>query len=229
MIKAAARRFLPGSSFGYALPDEHWFDYAKDETRYTPDVATLELHEWQLYFACDETQIGHQKNDVVGEAIYKCPGFTQQSFNYWDPKAPFLPPVAMEASGYRNPMPYYPEIARIKGQILLVRPQGLINLDNYKENGVQYTRKKIRIVIPYRALKRISDHPDLPTADIEQEINGIGLTFEKVCIIRCWMYIGIPKYWDQLISAFDYTSVQTYQAKNRNWCKTYYQLRRPPK
>lgn len=229
MFKQAIRYIAPNSSWGYSLPLPSYFDYLREETRYTPDVATLELHAWQLFFACDETQPGHHKASILGEYQYKMPGFTQQSFNYWDSQIPFNPPVPMEASGFRNAMPNYPNIAKIKGQILLVRPQALIDLDNYREQGVQFERRKVRIIVPYRALKRIFDHPDLPTADIEWEANGIGLTFERVCTIRAWMYIGIPKYWDKMISAFDWTSVPIYNAKNRNWCKEYYQIRRPPK
>lgn len=229
MIKAAARLLMPGSSMGYTLPDENWFNYARDVARYTPDIAVLEQHAWQLYFACDETQIGHLKNDLLGDFEYKMPGFTQQSFNYWAHEAPFNAAVPMEAEGFHNPMPNYPDIAKIKGQILMIRPQAFLNLDNYKENGVQYLRKKVRIIVPYRALKKISDHPDLPTVDIEWVRDGIGLTFERVCTIRAWMYVGVPKYWDKMISAYDYTSVQTYNSKNRPWCKTYYQLRRPEK
>lgn len=228
MFKTAAKLLAPKSPLGYNLPSSEWFQYMKEETRYTPDIAVIEQFEWQWYFACDETQVGHLKHSLLGECEYGCPGFTQQSFNYWSPETPFVSPIPLEASGWKNPVPGWPEIAKIKGQLLKVRPQGLINLDEYRENGVQYLRKKVRIIVPYRALKRISDHPDLSTEDIEQEIAGLGLTFERVCVIRAWMYVGIPEYWDKLISTFDYKSVQTYQAKNRQWCKTYYQLRRPP-
>lgn len=229
MLKAAARLLMPSSSLGYKLPEKAWFDFARMAAKYTPDIAVLEQHSWQLYFACDETQIGHLKHNLVGEHEYKLSGFTQQSFNYWAHQAPFLPAIPMEATGYKNVMPGYPDIAKIKGQVLAVRPQAFLTLDEYKENGVQYLRKKVRIIVPYRALRKITDHPGLPTNDIEFMKDGLGLTFERMCIIRAWMYVGVPAFWDSQISAFDYTSVQTYNAKNRPWCKTYYQLRKPPK
>jgi hypothetical protein len=231
MLRSAVKLIAPKSALGYNLPSPEWFDFAVNLSRYTPDIAVLEEHAWQLYFACDETQRGHLKNDLCGaDQEYKVPAYTQQSFNYWNHEAPFIPPIPMEASGYRNPMPFYPEIAKIKGQILKIRPQQFLHLDNYKENGVQYERRKVRLIVPYRTTEFIHDLTQV-SEDIEfVSPNGhIARSKEKTAILRAWMYIGIPKYWDKLISAFDYTSVQTFEAKNRPWCKTYYQLRRPAK
>lgn len=229
MIRAAVRNLMPSSGLGYNLPDEAWFNYARGSSKYTPDIAKLEEFAFQLYFACDESQTGHSKHNLLGGYEYKCPGFTQKSFNYWDPNTPFLPPIPMETEAFRNPLAYYPPIAKIKGQILLVRPSALINLDEYKENGVQYQRVKSRIIVPHRALKWVHD-TNHPPDDVEIcAPNGLGLTFERMCVIRAWMYVGIPKYWDNLISAMDYGAVQTYQSKNRRWCPEYYQLRRPQK
>lgn len=227
MIRNALRQIAP--KLAYSLPDAAWLKYAQEETRYTPDVARLEEHGLQLYFACDETQKGHLKYDLVGENTYKCPGFTQKSFNYWDCEIPFSPPVPMEATGFHNAMPNYPDIAKIKGQILLIRPEALLKLDEYKENGVQYRREKARILIPYRALNYLHDVHKLPDDCAQVLSSKLYLTVEKMHVIRAWMYVGIPEYWDKLISAFDYRSVQTFEAKNRTWCRTYYQYRRPVK
>ena len=229
MIRQTLQKLMPSSGLGYELPDKAFFQFLEQQTQYTPDIARLEEHAWQLYFACDETQQGHLKNSLLGEAEYQCPGFTQRAFNYWNPNVPFLPPVPMATEEYRNPMPFYPEIAKIKGQVLLIRPQAFLKLDPYKEQGVQYHREKIRVLIPYRKLRDLLDHPGVPTDDIETNVSHrLGLTFERIHIIRAWMYVGVPEYWDKLITAFDYGSVPTYEARNRTWCPTYYQYRRPP-
>lgn len=225
MLREAVRFIAPSSSLGYNLPDPSVFKFAQEETKYTPDIAKLEAYEYQLYFACDETQRGCHKHDLLGEHEDKCPGFTQKSFNYWDHEAPFLPPVAMEVEGFRNVMPNYPDIAKIKGRVLKIRSQAFLKLDEYKEQGVQYRRIKPRILVPYRALVFLKD-ANLPPPDVEQVLSpSWGLTFEKMVIIRAWMYIGVPEYWDKMINSFDFKSVQTYEAKNRNWCKTYYRYR----
>lgn len=229
MLKQAVRMLLPNSKLGYQLPDADELRFMKEETRYTPDVAKLEEFEYQLYFACDDTQRGHPKHNLL-DGDYKCPGFTQQSFNYWFPEVPWdEPSVPMEAEGYLNALKGMPPIAKIKGEIHKVRPSTLISLDIEKQNGIQFLRKKVRIVVPHRALKWVHDVNTIPP-DVEYVAdNGLGLTKERVCVLRAWMYVGIPEYWDKLLNMYSFHSVDTYEAKNRRWLKEYYVLRRTQK
>lgn len=236
MLKAAARLLAPGSSYGYDLPPKAWFDYARMSASRTPDIAKLEEYEFQLLFACDETQIGHNKYDLIKDGCVVCPGFTQSSFNYWDSETPFIPAVPLKSTSTYN-ITGFPPNAKIKGQLHAIRPYQFISLDNYKENGVQFQRERVKLIVPYRAVKWLRDPAvaplDMEPITIEQgnpyiadgNVPSIYTTKEMVVIIRAWMYIGIPEYWDKLITNFDYGSVQTYIAKNRQWCHKYYQLR----
>lgn len=228
MFRQAVRTLLPKSSLGYDLPDRAYFEHLLLETKYTPDIAVLEQHEWQLYFAHDETQSGHLKHDLLGESKYQMPGFTQKSFNYWD-GGPVFGAVPLEATGFIKPLPGWPDIAKIKGQIFLIRPKAFLTLDDYKENGVQFVRTKGRVIVPYRLTKFLHDtsYPDIELEWVSEQ-GHIGLTKEKVCVIKAWMYTGVPAFWDKLISNYDWRSVTTFEARNRNWCRTYYQVRRPP-
>lgn len=240
MFKAAARLLLPGSGYGYDLPPKNWFEQARQSTKYTPDIAKLEEYQFQLIFACDETQIRHVKYPLIEGGNYVCPGFTQSGYNYWLPETPFSPAVPMKTHGYRNPLPGYPPIAKIKGQLHAIRPYQFIAIDNYKENGVQFQRERVKLIVPYRVVKWLRD-PSIAPLDMEPyaveqgnpyvangNVPSTYTTKEFVVIIRAWMYIGIPKYWDQLITRFDYGSVPTFIAKNRPWCYEYYQLRAKP-
>lgn len=224
MFKSAARMLLPHSKMGYDIPSDHWFQYVRESTRYSPDAAKLEEYEYQLFFACDETQRGHMKHDFIQDGEYKTPAFTQASFNYWQGE-PWSYVVPMEATGIRNVFPGIPPIAKIKGEIHKVRPASILRLDSEKQNGVQFLRQRVRLIIPHRKLVFIHDK-DCPPPEVERFEGQIGLTYERMCVIRAWMYVGIPEYWDKLISTFDYRSVQTYESKNRSWCKQYYQLRK---
>lgn len=237
MLKAAARLISPTSGYGYDIPDRNWFEYARQSASKTPDISKLEEYEFQLLFACDETQIRHVKHYLIEDGSYVCPGFTQSGFNYWQPETPFSPCVPMKTVGYKNPLPGYPPIAKIKGQLHAIRPYQFINLDNYKENGVQFKRERVKFIVPYRAVKWLND-PSVAPLDMEPyaieqgnpyvangNVPSIYTTKERVVIVKAHMYIGIPEYWDKLISRFDYGSVQTYIAKNRAWCHEYYQLR----
>jgi hypothetical protein len=234
MITKQIRKVLP--TYGYTIPDHATLWQATEDTKFTPDIATLEEYEWQLYFATDETKKDHLKHDLVGpEAQYRFPAFTQESFHYWDHDAPFLPPIPMKVTGYVNAIPFFPPIAKIKGQVYLIRPQRFLELDRYKQNTVEYQRERIRVIVPYRQVLWLKDH-NLDSAFGVQELfarseyagSSVKTSEERVAIIRAWMYIGKPEFWDPLISAFDYRAVETFHAKNRRWCETYYNIRRPP-
>lgn len=229
MLRQAARLLLPKSSLGYTMPDDAWFRYVRNSTVNTPDIAKLEQYSHQLFFSCDETQAGHTQHSYLegAEAIF--PAFTQQFFNYWDSDNPVLPPVPMKTAGWKNPLPGYPPVARIKGHIYKISIPELVKLDIYKENTVQFYRERVRLVVPYRALRWVHDR------DAEKEQfdfiapNSLGLTKERVAILRAWMYIGRPEYWDKLISTYDFHSVPTHTSNQRKWLEEYYRLQKPPR
>lgn len=229
MLKAAAKFILPGSGLGYDIPDKYFFQEARMMAKHTPDISHLEQYEYQLFFAFDDTQPRHSKFHLLGgDAEFLAPAFTQKRYNFWMPSIPWDPPVAMEAQGYKNIMPNYPPPAAIKGQIFAVRApaERFISLDTERENGVQFRRERIKLIVPYRKIEWIKDLAKL-AHDIEFQEGHIGRTFEKVAIVRAHAYIGIPKYWDKLISAFDWGSVDTFESRNRPWATTYYQYRMP--
>lgn len=228
MLKRLARLILPRASVGYELPHDNWFTYLHDSSKFTPDIAKLEQYSHQLYFACDETQAGHFQHKYIQDGEFKYPAFTQQSFNYWD-GGPVLGAVPMKATGYQNALPNFPPIAKIKGMVYKITVPELIKLDSYKENTVQFQRERIRLIVPHRALKWVHDREaEKDQFDFIAE-NSLGLTKERVAIIRAWMYIGRPEYWDKVINAFDFSSVPTHMSNQRRWCPEYYRLPKPTK
>lgn len=235
MITAAIRKVVP--TYGYTAPSREQLWQAYEQTKFTPDIAKLEEYEWQLLFATDDTKKDHHKHDLLGaEAEYRFPGYTVKGFHYWDHDAPFLPPIPMKTpeGSFINSMPFMPPIAKIRGQIFLIRPQRFMALDTYKENTVQYYRERVRLTVPYRAVKFLKEHHLDPAFGVAGAINrekytgsSIVTTTETTCILRAWMYIGRPEFWDPLISAYDYRAVEHFHSKNRRWCDTYYNIRRP--
>jgi len=62
----------------------------------------------------------------------------------------------------------------------------------------------------------LKDHNLDPAFGVQEafcrsEYNGKSVTHSKeiVCIIRAWMYIGIPSFWDPLITAYDWGAAET--------------------
>lgn len=235
MLKEMVRAVAPGSSLGYRLPDLEFLWQMYEATKFTPDIAKLEKYAWQLIFVTDQLKEGHLHNAKLGpEASYRFPAFTQQGFHYWDTPIPFLPPVPMKVEYTINPVKGFPPIAKIKGEVHLIRPQQFMTLDRYKQNTVEYQRERIKLVVPYTPVKLLKDHNLDPRFGVQEVFcrsdykgSSVALDRETTCTIRAWMYTGKPDFWDPLINAFDYKAVETFHSKNRRWCQEYYNLRRP--
>jgi len=55
------------------------------------------------------------------------------------------------------------------------------------------------------------------------------LSKEKVYVIRAWMYVAIPEYWDNILDAGwrGFKTVNYYESK-RSWLKEYYDFPKQP-
>lgn len=232
MLTNVLRKVLP--SYGYDTSRELVLK-AMEASKFTPDISKLEEYSWQLYFATDETKKDHFKHNLLGvDAQYRFPAFTQGSFTYWDPKIPFLSPVAMKEIPSRIDIPNLPPNAKIKGQVYLIRPQRFLELDRYKQNTVEYKRERIKLIVPYRQVEFLKDHNLDPAFGVQElfcrsdyEGSSITTSGETTCIIRAWMYIGRPEFFNPLLTAFDYGPVEFHYSNKRRWCEKYYHIRRP--
>lgn len=234
MLKNLIRKVIP--SFGYELPSPEFFTQMLEASKFTPDIAKLEQYEWQLFFAPDELKRDHLMHAKIGsESSFQFPAFTQASYHFWDPPEGWASPVPLKVEGFTNPLPFFPPIAKIKGEVHLIRPQTFhLSLDRYRQNTVEYRRERVRLIVPYRRVVFLKDHNLDPAFGVQEEFSrseytgsSVKTTEERTCIIRAWMYIGEPAYWDPLISGYDYGHIETFQSKNRKWLQEYYNIRRP--
>ncbi len=216
-------------------PDPELMWWLGNVARFTPDIAKLEEYKWQLIFAPDELKRDHVKHDLLGaDAQFKIMGYTSKNYQFWDTKNPLEGAVPLEVGKDHTQLPGYPPVTRIKGEIFAIRPQRFIDLDNHKQNGIEYFRRRVPLVVPYRKVLFLKDHSLDPafgvtTAINRQEYSGSSVTTseETTCIIRAWMYIGVPQHWDPILSTYDHGHVEVFSAKNRKWLEDYYSIRRP--
>lgn len=231
-ITSAVRKIVPS----YGLPDASaMLHQSMALTKFTPDIDILEGYEWQLVFVADELKKDHAKHHLMGvEAKYNFPAFTQKSFTYWT-GPPWDSPIPMRAEhdSILSRIVGMPPVAKIKGEIYSIRPRSFIDLDTYKENTVQFQRERVRLVVPYRKLLWLRDKDLDPLFKVQQALGQAALTKsimhtpETTCIIKAWMYIGRPAFWDPLLTTYEYSAVESHHSNTRRWCETYYNIRRP--
>lgn len=171
---------------------------------YTPDLGWLEQFEFQLLFCPDEIQRSQLGYSIIKDhSAFIANAYTRKTFDYWEQR------VSTQRLGIPLPAAnhtigtLFPRSCRIRGEIHAVRPTTFIELDAHKENTIRFQRKRVELLLPYRPLlnRNVSlreRHKELPLC-LQGEKKMLGT--EKVHIIRAWMYIGNPEYWDNLLDA----------------------------
>lgn len=202
-----------------SLPSYHEVDWLQQSVRYSPDLGKLEQYEFQLLFSPDETQRGYPQYPLIEDSAFVCHAFTQRLYNYWQQRDGQLIPLEATAPAV---VKYFPPSLRIKGELNLVRPYQFRELDTWKQNTVQYVRKRVKLLVPYREVIR-KDYFDEDGKELPLCLQGKkGVTSpERVHIVRAWMYVGREEYWDELLSPYNFKAVQTHESR-RPWLKEYY-------
>lgn len=225
---------------GIKFPSPHEARWITDSVRYTPDNAWLEQWSHQLLFCPDETKEGQSHHCLLEGSEFVATAYSANKFNYWYLKAgEDVTPIPMQVN---EPVPshtirFFPPALKIKGQLRLV-PTGPLNnlingVDNHKRNTVQFRRKRVNVFVPYREVwyqDNKIDPEDRPALfrprELPKVLQGtkhVVLSGERIEVIRCWMYVGMPSYWDNLLDAGyrGFKTVNYYESK-RPWLKEYY-------
>lgn len=201
------------------LPDAKEVAWVNEQVRYTPDNSKLEQYEFLLLFSPDETQRGYPKYNLIEDSAFMCHAFTQGLFNYWQQRDGQLIPLEATAPAA---VKYFPPSLRIKGELHAIKPYQFRELDRWKQNTVQYIRKRVKLLVPYSEVI-ISDYYDEDGKELPRCLQGKkGVKGpEQVQPVKAWMYVGIDQYWDPLLSPFNFHAVQHHESR-REWLKEYY-------
>lgn len=196
--------------------------------RYTPDASDIFQYKHMLLFVCD----GHKSGlgnfpDILkyGPTLMNgCQSypivFTMQGFNLvYERASGLVVPV------YASENSYLP-VAKIKGQLHLVRPDVLQGLDIKYENGVQYKRRRVKLLLPYRA-KLSGPWKTLDGSPLPRALQGWRQKEfpEKIHIVEAWMYVGRHKYWsERLDGGFDTLQCPIFFPNSeKGWLPRYYE------
>ena len=201
------------------LPSQHEVDWLCESVRYSPDLDKLEQYEYLLLFSPDETQRGYPQYSLIEDSAFMCHAYTHRLYNYWQQRDGQLIPLEASAPAA---VKYFPPSLRIKGELHAIRPYQFRELDTWKGNTVQYTRKRVKLLVPYREVI-ISDYYDEDGKELPLCLQGKkGVTGpEMIQVVKAWMYVGNVAYWDPILSPFNFHAVQHHESR-REWLKEYY-------
>ncbi len=194
------------------MPSANWLEEAERRVDFTPDMAWLEQTEFQLLFIYDELMKIHRGYNLFSDAsVYLGAAYTVNPHTMWKKSlGEFSQAIALE-----DQYSWLPH-TKIKGELHAVRPYRYIELDKFKLNGYHFTRKRTYVIIPYR--ERLW----------HREMQGKHLSDQKVAMVKCWMYVGVPEYWKDLLDnwhpskSYQLQPVTVYEGRSTFLPKYYY-------
>lgn len=167
--------------------------YKQGVAEFTPDMAQLCLRPYQRLFVPDEMMQGRFRNNMLTEeATRRLWAFTVDNFSAWRRalgKASTIIPLETKFTS----MPFAP----MRGELWRVPSPVFKELDNYKQNGVDFIRKRVSLAIPITTERKNILHGRSGPYVRTQETRTVDYT------IDAWMYVGNPEYWNhKLVTGF---------------------------
>lgn len=173
----------------YPYPDAAWADRVCNLHPRTPDHAELaekSLHPLFVYDTLKEDQINHR---VLEGAEIMGPGFTQQKFTMRVKNVgKFSQPIVSEGDDGRLPK------LRVFGEVIKVPWRKFYELDNFKENGVQFIRQQVEVILPYKKIFI----KDRGIAENLFHIPKSEIPYRGVFHVKAFIYVGVSEYWRPL-------------------------------
>lgn len=165
--------------FGPKFPSMDWHLEKVAEVARTPDLHEIEQQKQHFLFVCDDLMTGHRRHHLLDGSKRRAWAFTKAPFSVWKRKA------AKDTSviPFEGPSPLVPNCV-IKGEVHFVPTSIIKLLDDHKVNGVQFIRKRVRIVIPHREWYYDEDMKLVHSSrEIRQHLSP-------------FMYVAAPDFWN---------------------------------
>lgn len=236
-IGNALRKIIPSvpgvQSISLPLPEEaRWMT---ERVKYSPDMGWLEEQEFQLLFCPDNFRSGYAHYGKT-EGTVLCGGYTEKNYAYWcqqigDARTGI--PIRQDKDSVLR---YVPPALKVKGELQAVLSSRFDVIDTHMRNTEVFRRQRVNILVPYRMrTKNVTDlGTELPRVLQARDENAPDYVLEgplRVYIIRAWMYVGIPEYWNDLLDAGfrGFKTVNHYESRmKRPWLLRYYDFPKQP-
>lgn len=166
---------------------------AEEQLKFTPDGHFLEQIPRWLIFICGNEQQGHPWCRKLGkDAVYKCPAYTSGEYVLWKYeglKVTFTVPLDETLKIYQNSPDWDlagAPLKKVRGEIWEIGAETFYSLDQFYQNGIEFKRRRICVVAPYRYLMENSEG-----------VKAVSERYEQ--LVPVWFYVGVQEYWDQLL------------------------------
>lgn len=215
------------------VPTLDWLTHFNEETKFTPDVAEIELAPWSIFFIHDELKEGCKGHQQIKDtSVFLADAISQGGFCFYNHKfaddgTPEDNQVALERATTDRILPWADQRgapnAHISGQLYRIRSNHVKKLDTMYENGVQFLRKRVQVrVNDFR--ERLAFKNRFQIENFAKDYLNYHTTrgiitspISKTYFVDAWMYVGVPDFWeDQLDAGLRFEPVQLVRDKKTN-------------
>ena len=198
---------------------------AAERNKFTPDIADLERSEFQRVFIYNEMKYAHRSHCFLPETLAERDA-TCYTDNYFVMHNKRLgkasQAVATDSDLWPHPGGATADRARIQGELYVVCSSHISVLDTYHQNTVEFERRRVRILRPYRDMIRAKDGFPLNGQILESfKARGIVHSMRGCATMDAWMYLGRQEYWGGLLSSL-FFPVRMFTSPNEQWLREYY-------
>lgn len=161
---------------------------------HTPDIMLLEQQAHHTVFLYCDRQMRHVRALDGAELLWE--GFTKNQHLFWKHDVGQLShPIATNAIPAFKRSPFLP----VRGEVVKVSTQRLVQLDVEKENRVQYRRVKVFITVHLHKMVETMERSRMEAVHGTPFMRGDRYPIPVHYTVEAWMYIGVAKYWTPLL------------------------------
>lgn len=198
---------------------------AAERNRFTPDIADLERSEFQRVFIYNEMKYAHRSHSFLPETLVERDAICYTD-NYFTLHKKQLgkasQAIATDSDLWPHPLGPTADRARVQGELYVVCSSHISVLDTYHQNTVEFERRRVRILRPWRHIVKAKDGFPLNGQILESfKARGIVHSMSGCASMDAWMYIGRQEYWSGFLARL-FTPVHMYTSPNEQWLKEYY-------
>lgn len=174
---------------------------SEQKLEFTPDFADLQTKNHRL-FVYDRRMAGYDQHNLIAGAKWRATAFTYfkyQMLKYDLGKDSYPIPYELpKEDPAKWGMIVDGMAARIRGELYEVDADLLAELDSQYQNGVQFLRKRSKILIPHTKRVKVNKRSAImnPYQDGYESAKIIITTPREVAEYTAWIYVAIPKFWD---------------------------------
>lgn len=199
--------------------------HAAQCNKFTPDILQLEKSEYQRVFIYNEMKHGHRANGFLAETIAERDAtcYTDAYFVMHKKRlGKASQAVATDGDIWPPVNGTSAERARIQGELYIVPSSHIPVIDTYHQNTLEFVRRRVRILRPWRHVVRAKDGFPLNGQMLDTfKARGIVHSMRGCATMDAWMYVGNPNYWGEQVS-WNFQTVSQFTSPNEKWLNNYY-------